>query len=173
MPKAIEGSGACEREPYWASMIASPSLQTSDPEECTSRDESLELLRVMMRSREFDRRAGVLCRQGRAWFHISSAGHEALAGAVRSLRAEDRIFPHYRDRALLPARGMTLADVTRDLLATFSSHSGGRNMSAPRLVGRRDIHIPFHPELERALLPTVDDVTNAVKSVLPKPGGRP
>lgn len=93
-------------------------------------DISLELLRVMLRSREFDRRAGILCRQGNAWFHISSAGHEALAAAALILGSEDRIFPHYRDRALLMARGMTITDMARDLLATHMSHSGGRSMGA-------------------------------------------
>lgn len=91
---------------------------------------SIGLLRTMMRSREFDRRAGMLCRQGKAWFHISSAGHEALAGAGRVLRSADLIFPHYRDRALLMSRGMSIADMARDLLATGGSHSGGRNMGA-------------------------------------------
>jgi 2-oxoisovalerate dehydrogenase E1 component len=130
MSEIIEGPGVRDRASQAALTVASPTLHGSDSGLCVTADESLGQLRVMMRSREFDRRAGILCRQGRAWFHISSAGHEALAGAVCSLRAEDLIFPHYRDRALLMARGMTIADMTRDLLATASSHSGGRNMSA-------------------------------------------
>jgi 2-oxoisovalerate dehydrogenase E1 component len=89
-----------------------------------------DILRTMIRSREFDRRAGVCYRQGGTWFHISSAGHEALAAVAGSLRPCDVIAPHYRDRALLLARGMTLTDMARDLLATATSSSGGRNMTS-------------------------------------------
>ena len=89
-----------------------------------------ELLQTMILSRQFDRRASMACRQSKAWFHISSAGHEALAAASYALAARDVVFPHYRDRALLIARGMNTAEMARDLLATARSHSGGRNMSA-------------------------------------------
>ncbi len=88
------------------------------------------LLRTMLVSREFDRRAGLLFRQGRVTFNLSAAGHEALAGAALPLRPGDLVFPHYRDRALVMMRGMTVTDMTRDLLATSTSHSGGRNMTA-------------------------------------------
>ncbi|WP_406238387.1 thiamine pyrophosphate-dependent enzyme [Nocardia sp. NBC_01009] len=88
------------------------------------------MLHAMLSSREFDRRAGMLSRQGKAWFHISSSGHEALAGAAVSLRSDDFIFPHYRDRALLMMRGMSVTDMTRDLIAAPQSHSGGRNMGS-------------------------------------------
>jgi 2-oxoisovalerate dehydrogenase E1 component len=33
-------------------------------------------------------------------------------------------------------------------------------------VAKDDVHIPFHPDLERAVLPSVDDVVAAVRSVL-------
>lgn len=89
-----------------------------------------DTLRTMIRSREFDRRAGVCYRQGGAWFHISSAGHEALAAIAGSLRACDVIAPHYRDRALLLARGVSVTDMARDLLATATSPSSGRNMTS-------------------------------------------
>ncbi|MEU4323546.1 thiamine pyrophosphate-dependent enzyme [Nocardia fluminea] len=88
------------------------------------------MIHMMLSSREFDRRAGMLSRQGKAWFHISSAGHEGLVGAAVPLRPDDLVFPHYRDRALLMMRGMSVADMTRDLIASPLSHSGGRNMGS-------------------------------------------
>ncbi|RJO78964.1 branched-chain alpha-keto acid dehydrogenase [Nocardia panacis] len=84
----------------------------------------------MMRSREFERRAGLLSRQGVAWFHLPSSGHEGLAGAAGAFGPDDLIFPHYRDRALLMARSMSVADMTRDLIASRGSHSRGRNMGS-------------------------------------------
>lgn len=87
-------------------------------------------LELMLLSRECDRRSGIVLRQGEAWFHISSAGHEALAALCELLDADDLIFPHYRDRALMLARGMDAEAQARDLMAKEKSHSAGRNMSA-------------------------------------------
>ncbi|MET8896987.1 alpha-ketoacid dehydrogenase subunit alpha/beta [Streptomyces albogriseolus] len=87
-------------------------------------------LELMLLSRECDRRSGIVLRQGEAWFHISSAGHEALAALCELLAPEDLIFPHYRDRTLTLARGMDPEAQARDLMAKAASHSAGRNMSA-------------------------------------------
>ncbi|WP_308112912.1 thiamine pyrophosphate-dependent enzyme, partial [Streptomyces sp. DH12] len=87
-------------------------------------------LELMLLSRECDRRSGIVLRQGEAWFHISSAGHEALAALCELLAPEDLIFPHYRDRTLMLARGMDPEAQARDLMAKAASHSAGRNMSA-------------------------------------------
>ncbi|MEU1852675.1 thiamine pyrophosphate-dependent enzyme [Streptomyces sp. NPDC019990] len=95
-----------------------------------------EFLELMLLSRECDRRSGIVLRQGEAWFHISSAGHEALAAVCELLEPEDLLVPHYRDRTLLLARGMDPEAQARDLMAKAGSHSGGRNMSAH--FGHRD-----------------------------------
>ncbi|MGX1508430.1 UNVERIFIED_CONTAM: 2-oxoisovalerate dehydrogenase E1 component [Streptomyces graminofaciens] len=87
-------------------------------------------LELMLLSRECDRRSGIVLRQGEAWFHISSAGHEALAALCELLEPDDLLFPHYRDRALMLARGMDPEAQARDLMAKEKSHSAGRNMSA-------------------------------------------
>ncbi len=88
------------------------------------------VLRQMMLSRECDRRSGLALRQGKAWFALSSAGHEALGALGTVLRPQDAVFPHYRDRALVMARGMTVRDVARDLMGRAGSHSGGRAMAS-------------------------------------------
>jgi 2-oxoisovalerate dehydrogenase E1 component len=38
--------------------------------------------------------------------------------------------------------------------------------SSPRLVARDDVHIPYHPDLEYAVLPSVKDVSQAILRVL-------
>ncbi len=89
---------------------------------------ALELLRVMIASREADRREGILMRQGQGWFQIPGSGHEALAAIAYQLGPEDYIVPHYRDRALMLARGVTPRELALDFLAREGSSSGGRNL---------------------------------------------
>lgn len=90
----------------------------------------VELLARMILSRECDRRSGLALRQGHAWFTISSAGHEALAALGDVLEPQDVVFPHYRDRALVMSRGMTVRDIARDLMGVSGSHSAGRAMTS-------------------------------------------
>ncbi|GAA3755588.1 hypothetical protein GCM10022402_37730 [Salinactinospora qingdaonensis] len=71
-----------------------------------------------------------MLRQGEAWFALSSAGHEALAAIAEALEEQDFLFPHYRDRSLVMARGMSVEDVARDLMAKADSSSAGRNMAS-------------------------------------------
>jgi 2-oxoisovalerate dehydrogenase E1 component len=90
----------------------------------------LELLRTMMLSREGDRREGILMRQGKGWFQVPGMGHEALAAIAYHLRPDDYIFPTYRARALMLARGMTTREIALDFMARAGSSSDGRNMPA-------------------------------------------
>jgi 2-oxoisovalerate dehydrogenase E1 component len=69
-----------------------------------------------------------LLRQGRGWIHIPGAGHEALAVIARLLRPNDLLFPYYRDRALIQARGVIPLEMAREFLATSRSVSNGRMM---------------------------------------------
>ena len=87
-----------------------------------------ELLHTMLVAREGDRREGLLMRQGRGWFQIPGMGHEALAAFAPHLSPADVIVPHYRDRALMLARGLTPRDIARDFLARADSSSAGRNL---------------------------------------------
>jgi len=88
----------------------------------------LKLLDTMYLSRESDRREGILSRQGAGWFQISSQGHEALATLALCLQAEDYIFPHYRDRALMLGRGVPVLDLALSYLGKRASSSGGRQL---------------------------------------------
>ncbi len=82
----------------------------------------------MFLSREADRREGILSRQGKGWFQISSTGHEALVAIAANLRPEDYIFPHYRDKALVLGRGAKVMRLALCYLAKRGASSGGRQL---------------------------------------------
>lgn len=88
----------------------------------------LDFLRLMMLSREGDRREGILLRQSKGWFQVGGLGHEALAAFSYVLGEEDWIFPYYRSRALMLARGMTNYELALAYFAKRASSSGGRMM---------------------------------------------
>ncbi len=88
----------------------------------------LELLKLMYLSREGDRREGVLLRQGKGWFQVAGMGHESLAVIAMQLRPEDYLFPYYRDRAMMLAKGMNNGELARAYFAKRNTSSGGRQM---------------------------------------------
>jgi 2-oxoisovalerate dehydrogenase E1 component len=90
--------------------------------------DKLELLKLMILSREGDRREGILLRQSKGWFQVSGMGHEAMAGFSYALRPDDYIFPYYRDRGIVLARGLSNYDLALAYFAKAASSSGGRQM---------------------------------------------
>ena len=44
----------------------------------------LDFLKLMMLSREGDRREGILLRQSKGWFQVSGMGHEALSASAKT-----------------------------------------------------------------------------------------
>jgi 2-oxoisovalerate dehydrogenase E1 component len=90
----------------------------------------LRLHRAMFLAREVDRVEQQLVKQGLAHFHVSGAGHESTALVADYLRPADWLQLHYRDKALLLARGMPTVEFFRSSLASGPSHSAGRQMSA-------------------------------------------
>ncbi len=88
----------------------------------------LDFLRLMMTSREGDRREGILLRQSKGWFQVSGMGHEAVGALASLLRPSDAVAPYYRDRGLMMARGMSLDELALAYFAKRGSSSGGRQM---------------------------------------------
>ena len=88
----------------------------------------LDFLKLMLLSREGDRREGILLRQSKGWFQVSGMGHEALAAFQFVLKEEDYVFPYYRDRALMLARGLSNYELALAYFAKRTSSSGGRQM---------------------------------------------
>ena len=88
----------------------------------------VELLKLMFLSREGDRREGVLHRQSKGWFQVAGMGHEAMAAIAYAMQDGDYLFPYYRDRAMVLARGVSNADLATAYFAKAGSSSKGRQM---------------------------------------------
>ena len=91
-----------------------------------SRLPAVDLLRCMLTAREADRREAISFRQGMGWFQVPCSGHEALAAIAYHLRPDDILFPYYRDRALVQARGLSTEVIACDFLGNARSSSMGR-----------------------------------------------
>ncbi|HEY6131078.1 MAG TPA: thiamine pyrophosphate-dependent enzyme [Halioglobus sp.] len=111
----------------------------------------LELLKLMYLSREGDRREGILHRQGKGWFQVAGMGHEPLAAVALHMQKDDYLFPHYRDRAMILARGVTNAELASAYFATRVSSSGGRQMPGHYSARRRNIWSALTPTGANAL----------------------
>lgn len=94
------------------------------------RDQLLPLYHAMLTAREIDRAEQQLTNRGEASFHVSGAGHEAMVALVPHLIDDDWLHCHYRDRALLVARGVSPQLFFENLLCKHQSSSRGRRMSA-------------------------------------------
>ena len=92
--------------------------------------EEVRFLELMQLSRECDRREAILFRQGKAKFQLPGAGHEAIGIIAQALNADDTVYPYYRDRALMLARGTPPEQIALDYFAKNASSSQGRQMAS-------------------------------------------
>lgn len=99
--------------------------------------------RLMLLSRELDKKMLILLKQGKSFFHIGCMGHEAVqVAAAMSLESKrDYVFPYYRDQALVLGMGMTPMDTLLGFLGKEGDpSSNGRQMS--QHYGHKDWNIP-------------------------------
>ncbi|MFP6574298.1 MAG: thiamine pyrophosphate-dependent enzyme, partial [Pirellulaceae bacterium] len=89
----------------------------------------LRLYRVMLTSRRIDELEEEMTHRGEAFFQLSAAGHEATAALVSHLHEDDWLHCHYRDRALLIARGLPVRTFFDNLLCNDHAPGRGRRMS--------------------------------------------
>jgi len=89
----------------------------------------LTLYRAMYTARKIDKVEQELTQRGAAFFHLAGAGHEATAALAPHLTADDWLHCHYRDRALLIARGTPIRAFFDSFLCKDHSSSHGRRMS--------------------------------------------
>lgn len=99
----------------------------------------LDMLKLMYMSREGDRREGVLLRQGKGWFQVSGMGHETLGVVPLMMEKDDYLFPYYRDRAMVLARGVSNRELAIAYYAKEASSSAGRQMPGHYSCRQRNI----------------------------------
>ncbi len=108
-----------------------------------SKEELLRAYRTMLTSRRCDEKILILLKQGKSFFHIGGAGHEAaqVAAAAALRRGHDWAFPYYRDQAFALQLGMTAEEMF--LIALHRAEdpaTGGRQPQGH--YGRPDLRIP-------------------------------
>ena len=103
--------------------------RAADPEIGAGRDLWVSRLRSIYRSmlvaRCVDDLEAEMTSGGEAFFHVSGAGHEGSAILNLSLIPEDWLHLHYRDKALMLARGVPPVMFFHSLLCNGASHSAG------------------------------------------------
>ncbi len=118
-------------------------LQPVESEKTFSKDELLKALRFMLRARQIDKKAMNLLRQGKTFFHIAGAGHEAIQVALGLTLnpKEDWYYPYYRDFALVITSGIEPKNFFSQCFAKEADpSSGGRQL--PTHWGSNEINLP-------------------------------
>ncbi len=106
------------------------------------RDGLVETYRTMLLSRSLDDKMLILLRQGKSFFHIGAAGHEAaqVAAALALNPGSDWAYPYYRDQAFVLKWGVTPKEILLNFLARNDDpSSGGRQM--PQHYGHAKLRI--------------------------------
>ena len=107
-----------------------------------SREQLLRVYRMMLTSRRMDEKQLILLKQGKAFFHIGGAGHEAaqIAAATAMRPGRDWACPYYRDQAFSLTFGMTPEEIFLAALHRAEDPStGARQM--PGHFGKKECRI--------------------------------
>jgi 2-oxoisovalerate dehydrogenase E1 component len=114
----------------------------------------LTLYKTLYTARVVEATERKIIARGEAHFHVAGAGHEAVAGLADALIAEDWLHCHYRDRALMLARGLPAQAFFNEIYANALSTSGGRQLNT--MLSDRALNIVSMPvSVANNLLPSV------------------
>lgn len=108
-----------------------------------TKDELMNVLRLMHLSRAIDNKQMTLLKQGKSFFHIAGAGHEAAQVAFGLLMRKglDWAYPYYRDLAFVLALGITPEQIFLNFLAKENDiMCGGRQM--PCHWASKELNVP-------------------------------
>lgn len=108
-----------------------------------TKEELISVLRYMMLSRAIDEKILKMLKQGKVYFHIGCAGHEAIQVAMaRALKpGYDWAFPYYRGLAFSLTLGIKPEEVFLHSLGKADDpFTGGRQM--PGHYGSKSLNIP-------------------------------
>jgi 2-oxoisovalerate dehydrogenase E1 component len=92
------------------------------------RTQQLLIYRAMLTARRVDQVELEVTNRGEAFFTVAGSGHEAVAALAAHLIPEDWLHCHYRDKALLLARGISPRAFFDNLFSKDNSSSRGRQM---------------------------------------------
>lgn len=108
-----------------------------------SKEELGNFYRLMYSARQIDTKSMNYLKQGKSFFHIAGAGHEAIQVAMGSQLnpQQDWIFPYYRDLALVLACGVTPKDYFLQFFGKAGDCSGG-GRQLPNHYGSNHFNIP-------------------------------
>jgi len=108
-----------------------------------NKEKSIKILRLMLTSRTMDKKIMNMLKQGKSYFHLASAGHEAtqIAFGMNMKAGTDWAYPYYRDMGFVIGLGMDTKDIFLHALAKEDDPmSGGRQMSCH--WGSKELNIP-------------------------------
>jgi 2-oxoisovalerate dehydrogenase E1 component len=102
-----------------------------------------DVLKLIIKSRTIDTKAMNLLRQGKTFFHIAGAGHEAVQAALGLYldSKKDWLFPYYRDLALVLSAGLTPYEFFLQCFAKADDPSGG-GRQLPEHWGHYNFNMP-------------------------------
>lgn len=98
------------------------------------------LYRPMRTAQVVDQIEQELTASGEAFFQICGSGHEAAAALNLFLKPEDWLHPHYRDKALMIARGIEPKAWFDSVLTNADNYSAGRQMCC--FMASRALNLP-------------------------------
>lgn len=107
-----------------------------------TKERLLHAYKLMILSRRLDDKMLRMLKQGKSFFHIGCAGHEAaqVAAGFAMKPGKDWFYPYYRDQALTMSVGMTAQEIMLCFLAKADDpNSGGRQM--PQHYGHKQHRI--------------------------------